>query len=88
MGKETCNKAAWVPFSMGSRNCVGKAYLLDDFSRSNSSLALAELRLVIAMFVWSFDATLAEEGQCEPYYKDSFAVARGPLPISIRRVKR
>ena len=23
-GNETCNKVAWIPFSYGARNCIGK----------------------------------------------------------------
>jgi cytochrome P450 len=30
-GGETCNKAAWIPFSHGLRNCAGKPYLLLKF---------------------------------------------------------
>jgi len=42
-----------------------------------------ELRLVLASFVWMFDAELAEAGQAEPPYKDAFVAMRGPLPIRI-----
>jgi cytochrome P450 len=70
-GEETCNRAAWIPFSYGPRSCIGKP------------LALIELRLVIARFVWRFDAELVEDK--EPYYQDAFVVRRGALPIKIRR---
>jgi hypothetical protein len=26
-GKETCNKAAWIPFSHGLRGCIGRPYI-------------------------------------------------------------
>jgi len=71
-----CNKAAWIPFSHGLRNCVGKP------------LAMMELKMILAMFIWHFDAEFAEVGQLEPYYKDAFVALRGPLPIRIKRVLR
>lgn len=43
------NKAAFQPFSYGPRNCIGK------------SLALAEMRLILARVLWRFDMELAEE---------------------------
>ena len=47
-----------------------------------------ELRYAIAMFVWNFDAQLADVGQKEPYYKDAFAVLRGPNWLRITPVTR
>lgn len=43
-----------------------------------------ELRYVIAMFIWHFDAEFASVAQEEPYYKDAFTVLRGPLPIRLK----
>jgi cytochrome P450 len=45
--KETCNKDAWIPFSIGSYGCVGK------------QLALSELRHITAAVVRNFDLTFA-----------------------------
>lgn len=83
---ETCNRAAWLPFSYGPRNCVGKPYVQKIYL-INFSLALMELRLVIAMFAWHFDAEFVE-GQREPYYKDAFVVLRGALPVRIIPVQK
>ena len=72
-GEETCNQAAWIPFSYGPRNCIGKP------------LALLELRIVIARFVYRFDAELVDRK--EPYYQDAFVARRGALPIKLWRRK-
>ena len=56
--------------------------------RVDARLALMELRYAIAMFVWNFDAQLADVGQKEPYYKDAFAVLRGPNWLRITPVTR
>jgi cytochrome P450 len=82
-GEETCNKAAWIPFSYGLRNCVGQPYVLSSYY-TDLRLAMMELRMSLAMFVWSFDADFAEVDQPEPYYKDAFAALRGSLPIRIK----
>jgi cytochrome P450 len=85
-GAETCTKAAWLPFSHGLRNCVGKSYALVSFI--NSSLAMMEMKMTLAMFIWHFDAEFAEIGQPEPYFKDGFLALRGPLPIHLKPVRR
>lgn len=57
-------------------------------NNTNLSLAMMQMRLIISMFVWNFDAEFAEIGQSEPYYKDAFMALRGPLPLKITPVKR
>lgn len=73
---ETCDKAAWCPFLVGLRNCVGQP------------LAMMELRITLASFVWFFDAEFLDLGQPEPFFKDAFTAIRGPLPIRIKPVKK
>ena len=86
-GEETCNKAAWVPFSHGLRNCVGKPYNALA-SLINSRLAMMEMKMTLAMFIWYFDVEFAEKGQPEPFFKGGFPALRGPLPIRITPVRR
>lgn len=54
---------------------------------SNVRLALMEIRIVIALLVWWFDAEFIEEGQKEPYYRDVVAAVHGPLPLRIKPVR-
>lgn len=86
-GDESSNRSAWIPFSYGPRNCIGKPYIYL-YKNSNVSLAMMQLRLIVSMFVWHFDAEFAETGQSEPYYMDGFVAMRGPLPLKITPVKR
>ena len=55
---------------------------------SDFRLALMEIRIVIALLAWWFDAEFVEEGQKEPYFKDVVAAVHGPLPLRIRPVAR
>jgi hypothetical protein len=55
---------------------------------SDFRLALMEIRIVIALLVWWFDAEFVEEGQKEPYYKDLVAAVHGPLRLRIRPLAR
>ena len=55
---------------------------------SDFRLALMEIRIVIALLVWWFDAEFVEEGQKEPYFKDLVAAVHGPLRLRIRPVAR
>lgn len=45
------NRAAYQPFAVGPRGCVGR------------SLAMASLRVVLARLVWNFDLELAAESR-------------------------
>ncbi|KAK0757523.1 hypothetical protein N5P37_010250 [Trichoderma harzianum] len=46
---ENDKKDAFMPFSVGPRNCIGR------------NLAYAEMRLILARMVWNFDIKLSEE---------------------------
>jgi cytochrome P450 len=86
-GQETCTKAAWIPFSYGPRTCLGKPYV-PIIDKSEASLALMELRMMISMFVWYFDVEFIEEGQSEPFYEDAFVAMRGPLQLRVSPAHR
>jgi hypothetical protein len=52
---------------------------------SRISLAVLEMRLIIATFVWHFDAELVSSE--EPLYEDRFAARRGALDIRVKPTK-
>ncbi|KAL8669933.1 MAG: hypothetical protein Q9168_005498 [Polycauliona sp. 1 TL-2023] len=66
-------KQASQPFSVGPRNCVGQ------------NIAMAEMRLVMARLLWSFDVrgVLQEGWMDQPTY---LLWKRKPLPIELIRV--
>jgi cytochrome P450 len=45
------NRAVFQPFSVGTRNCIGR----------NRNLAYAEMRLILAKVLYHFDLSLEEE---------------------------
>ncbi|TFK36467.1 cytochrome P450 [Crucibulum laeve] len=66
------NRRAFIPFSQGPANCVGK------------TLALLELRLVLALLVQRFDMTFDDgydPAAWEQDLKDIFVLSKGKLPI-------
>jgi hypothetical protein len=66
--------AAFIPFSYGPANCVGK------------SLAMLELRYVITMLVRQFDILFQpgfEVKTCENGLGDKFILSGGALPVVI-----
>ncbi|KAL0580842.1 hypothetical protein V5O48_001133, partial [Marasmius crinis-equi] len=70
------DQAAFIPFSVGPMNCVGKA------------LAQVELRAVIATLVQCYDMNL-EEGwdrtRWEEDLEDFFVFRKGALPVKLQR---
>ncbi|KAK1220918.1 hypothetical protein PQX77_016297 [Marasmius sp. AFHP31] len=68
------NQAAYIPFSGGAASCAGK------------SLAIMELRAVIALLVRHFDVTPAKKEEFagwENTLEDWFTLKRGPLHVGM-----
>ncbi|KAK7061076.1 hypothetical protein VNI00_000811 [Paramarasmius palmivorus] len=68
-------QAAFIPFSTGPMNCVGK------------SLALMELRVVVATLVQQFDMRFEDgwdQSKWEEKLEDYFVFAKGQLPVVLK----
>ena len=73
-GKATLNTNAFIPFSYGPRNCVGKR------------LAIVEMQMVVALLVWRFDfsaATDCDLNKWEAAMQDWFVTEVGELPVEL-----
>lgn len=75
--KFTTSRDAFIPFSIGQHNCVGRP------------LALMEMRYVLAAlmrnFEMEFDTAVYDSNQWEEKMEDRFVCqAKGNLPIKIR----
>lgn len=69
------DEAAFLAFSSGPLNCVGK------------TLAMLELRLVVVALLQRFHVTLAEGWDVREYdkgYKDFFTASRPSLPVRLQ----
>jgi len=70
-------KSAFQPFSFGPRNCLGK------------NLAYAEMRLIMAKMIWSFDFELQPESQnWMQECKVKTLWAKPPLVVRVKEVVR
>lgn len=70
------DKAAFQPFAVGNRNCIGK------------NLAYAEMRLVLAKVVYDFDLELCERETGDWFDQRAWGVWwKGPLWVRVRRVE-
>ena len=72
--KGTLNTNAFIPFSYGPRNCVGKR------------LAIVEMQMVVALLVQRFDFSVAAEcdlNKWEGAMEDWFVFAVGELPVKL-----
>lgn len=75
-GKFCHNVDAWIPFSHGSANCIGK------------QLAMMELKVVISTLIRLFDFDFAPEWDTQEWGKsltDRFVLVKGSLPIKVSR---
>ena len=71
-GKFTTNTSAFIPFSTGPANCVGK------------NLALLEMRMVVASIIQKFDMRFDEgydPNTWEEELQDFFVTKVGKLPV-------
>ena len=72
----THNLSAFIPFSFGPANCVGK------------QLAYREMRLVIAALVKKYDIRFADGYEADKYVsqlKDDTVLTKGELPVIITK---
>ncbi|GIZ39371.1 hypothetical protein CKM354_000275700 [Cercospora kikuchii] len=69
-------KQAFQPFSLGSRNCIGR------------NLAIAEMRLILAKILFNFDLELDEEKTGDWFDQQSYGVWwKGPLWVKFSVAK-
>lgn len=70
------NANAWIPFSFGPANCVGK------------NLAMQEMRIVICHFMQKLNIRFANgynPAQYEDDMRDMFIMGIGKLPVVVER---
>ena len=78
LDKVVLNKDAFIPFSHGPSNCVGK------------NLAIQEMRLVVSVLMQTFEMKLGVKngfvaGDWEKDFEDMFVARKGRLPVSLTR---
>ncbi|KAJ9138730.1 Isotrichodermin C-15 hydroxylase [Coniochaeta hoffmannii] len=70
------NKAAFQPFSIGARNCLGR------------SLAVMETRLILTLLLWNFDIELMEESKGWARQKVWMLYEKRPMWVRVTPVRR
>ena len=68
----THNQAAFLPFSYGPANCVGKYF------------AMTEMRMVVVSIMQKFDIRFADSynpTEWEANLQDFYVMKKGPLPV-------
>ncbi|KAJ5703563.1 Cytochrome monooxygenase lcsI, partial [Penicillium malachiteum] len=73
---ESDNFAALSPFSLGPRNCIGK------------NLAYAEMRVIAAKMIWTFDMTLDPVSTGWNNQRTFIVWERKPLMVHLSKVQR
>ncbi|KAJ6008198.1 Cytochrome monooxygenase lcsI, partial [Penicillium herquei] len=73
---ESDNLAALVPFSLGPRNCIGK------------NLAYAEMRVIMAKMIWTFDMRLDVSAKGWNNQRTFLVWERKPLMVHLSKVLR
>lgn len=72
--RPTANQAAFHPFSMGNRRCIGQ------------SLAYLEMRLVLARLLWTFD--IEQDGEAWAWGEQKTWILWEKKPLNVRLRKR
>ena len=70
------NLAAFIPFSFGPANCIGK------------QLAYREMRVLIATLIRKYDFRFADGYEPEKYInelKDDFVLTKGEMPVILTK---
>jgi cytochrome P450 len=86
-GKETCVTTAWIPFSYGKWNCIGKPYSTLGNYELIFRLAMMEMRVTLSRLIWHYDVELKSAGQDVPTY-DHLSLASGQLEVRLKKVER
>lgn len=69
------NKAAFQPFSIGNRNCIGR------------SLAIMETRLILTKLLWNFDMELLPESHNWSHQKVFMLYEKKPMWVKVTPVQ-
>lgn len=69
------NRAASQPFSVGPRNCLGKAF------------ALNEMRVILARMLWNFDMKLLPQSDGWERQRIFTLWDKGPLMVELNEVR-
>lgn len=69
------NRAASQPFSVGPRNCLGKAF------------ALNEMRVILARMLWNFDMKLLPQSDGWERQRIFTLWEKGPLMVELNEVR-
>lgn len=71
--RPTANRAAFRPFSLGNRRCIGQ------------NLAYLEMRLILARLLWAFDIAQDGEGWMWGDQKTWILWEKKPLNVQLRK---